>query len=275
MIRIVVYLLAAILLLLLIGALSAALDRGGVNAVWRSLETGGAGQPFSPDVLGSLPEPARRYLLHAIQPSTPLASSVNLTMSGSFCPAPNAPWRRMRAREVLAAGKGLVWKASIGGFPPMSGYDLYVRGQGRMEWRVLGLLPVLSACGPDISRSAAGRLAAESVWLPSALLPQNGVRWEAIDDHTALALIDLDGQVLRLRLTIAENGALKEAILENRWGNVTEDKRFAECPLVAKVLEEGTFSGYTIPTSITVGWWPDSDRYYEFFRARIDSACFR
>jgi hypothetical protein len=37
-----------------------------------------------------------------------------------------------------------------------------------MRWRLLGLIPVITAAGPDVTRSARGRLAGEIALLPTA-----------------------------------------------------------------------------------------------------------
>jgi hypothetical protein len=55
----------------------------------------------------------------------------------------------------------------------------YLDGDGGMGWKLAGLLSVAHAQSPDVARSAAGRAAAEAIWLPTALLPRFGVRWSA------------------------------------------------------------------------------------------------
>ena len=51
----------------------------------------------------------------------------------------------------------------------------------------LGLVPIIRAAGPDVARSAAGRAAAEAVWVPTALLPRYGAHWCTEDDHSVVA----------------------------------------------------------------------------------------
>ncbi|MFA9565268.1 MAG: DUF6544 family protein [Acidimicrobiales bacterium] len=62
-----------------------------------------------------------------------------------------------------------------------------------MEFRLHGLVPVAQASGPDVARSAAGRLAAETVaWVPQALTPQAG----AVDDEHAVVKSDFAGETV-------------------------------------------------------------------------------
>jgi len=53
-----------------------------------------------------------------------------------------------------------------------------------MRWRLLDLIPVMSADGSDVVRSAAGRLASEIVMIPTAF---RGATWTADDADTAVA----------------------------------------------------------------------------------------
>jgi hypothetical protein len=57
-----------------------------------------------------------------------------------------------------------------------------------------------------------------------------------------------------------------------RWGNLTDDGRYRHIPYGARIEEEGTFGGYTIPTRVTGGWWFGTDRYLEVMRFSVDWA---
>ncbi len=59
--------------------------------------------------------------------------------------------------------------------------------------------------GADIDRSEFMRWCAETPWYPTALLPSQGVRWEAVDDHSANATM-ADGP-LGLTLLFRFDGA--------------------------------------------------------------------
>jgi len=130
-----------------------------VEDVWRSLTWPPSEERFRTEMIADLPAPARRYLLHAIQPGTPLDRSVRLGMSGSIRMSPDGDLLRMDSEELLAAERGYVWRARIEWGPlSIRGHDLYVDGERRMRWWLAGIVPVVRADGPELSRSAAGRL---------------------------------------------------------------------------------------------------------------------
>lgn len=58
---------------------------------------------------------------------------------------------------------------------------------GEMRWRLFGRIPVMSASGPDLDRSAAGRVALDSLLVPTAWL-QEAVTWRTGEnDDTVVA----------------------------------------------------------------------------------------
>jgi Family of unknown function (DUF6920) len=231
-------------------------------------------QCFTEELVADLPLPARRYFLHAIQPGTPLAWSVCLDMYGTIRLGPTRDWLPMTARETLSPPAKFVWRATIGrGLLRLVGGDEYAEGTGRVRFSLWGIVPIVNRSGPDVSRSALGRLAAESCWVPSSLLPQRGVTWEALDDECARATMIIDGEPVTTTFFVSPEGKPRRSVLP-RWGDQTEDSRFTYIPFGCEVKEEHTYQGYTIPSEVGVGWWIGTDRYFEFFRCKIKNAVF-
>ncbi len=228
---------------------------------------------FDPKQLDPLPPAARSYLQHAIAPSVPLAYAVRLHMHGEI---KLKRWRPFTAEEVIRWDVGFIWKASVRfGLLPISGSDSWLRGTGSLHWRLLGLLSFLSASSPDITRSAAGRLNAEALWLPSALLHQP-VSWIQSDPLHPRARFLAHSESAALDLALDPNGRLL-AYHTLRWGN-PNNGAFRLLPFGGFAEAESTFAGYTIPTRLSAGWRFGESRFAtegEFFRATIDHAEFR
>jgi hypothetical protein len=245
-----------------------------LSQIERSLTSEALPQRFSREEIADLPEPVQRYFLHAIAPGTPLATSVKLHMGGRFRLAPDQPWLSMQAQEILTR-QGFIWKAKIGsGLSQFQGADYYLNRSGRMRFAILGLLPVVNVQNPDTTRSAIGRLAAELTWLPSALLPRQGVQWSAIDDRTIQARLQVDDEPVTIALKIDTEGKLL-ASYALRWGDRTKDGKWTYIPMGAKCEAERTFGGFTIPSQVGAGWWIGTEQYFEFFQGAIEQADFR
>jgi hypothetical protein len=229
---------------------------------------------FREEMAAELPAPARRYLLHAIAPGTPLAASVRLRMTGFIRVRSESNWSPFEGEEVLAVPRGLVWSALVRSSMGRARFtDTCFEGAGTVHVQAWGLVPLVHLEGPDISRSAVGRLVGESMFQPSALLPQRGVRWEAVDDHSADARIEAGGQAHTIRITVDDVGRLRSAAYL-RWGDGTEDKRYDSIPFGGEIEEERSFGGYTISSQVTGGWWYGTDRYIESYRVPIEEAEF-
>ena len=58
-------------------------------------------------------------------------------------------WRPFTARQVLAPPDGYLWAATARlASLPVTGYDRLSSGAGEMRWRLLRLIPVLTAAWP-------------------------------------------------------------------------------------------------------------------------------
>ncbi len=76
---------------------------------------------FEPSMVAGLPEPARRWLTHAIAPGTPLWRSVELSMRGQIR---LGAWRPFTVRQVLAPPRGFISAATVRLFGiPVVGFD--------------------------------------------------------------------------------------------------------------------------------------------------------
>lgn len=268
-----VLLLAAVAIL---GALRAVHDRE-VAHLWEQLRQPAGSTRFDPQSLATLPEPAQRYLRHVIAPGTPLAASVVLKMEGHIGLEPGADKLPFRAEQILAAPGGLIWTASVGdGAMRFSGDDRYAAGEGGMRWYLWHVVPMLSADGPDVSRSAAGRVALEAVaLLPSALVPETGVLWQAVDERSARVRIRVGTEEASILVVVAPGGQL-ERIEMMRWDREGPDGKPGYVPWVVEARDgEQSFGGYTLPKRVRVTTRAGTPQADSFFEATITAAEFR
>lgn len=220
---------------------------------------------FSGSELEGLPAPVQRYLQAAIAPGTPLATAARLRMRGQI---KVGRWMPFHARQLLAPRSGFQWSARAAGV--LTGFDRYAEGRGEMCWRLLGSLPVMRAGGPDVTRSAAGRAAAEAFWLPTTLLPRFGVQWQALEDHELVARYGIDAVEIEARYRVDADGHLLSMVFD-RWGDPWRTGTWGQYPFGGEVTAYRTFNGLTIPSAGRFGWCYGTDRWSdgEFFRYEI------
>jgi hypothetical protein len=231
------------------------------------------GPAFSRARVARLPDAARCYLTHAIADGTPLAAAVRLRMHGEI---KIRGWLPFSAEQVIVWTRGMVWRATIRMHGlPITGFDRIVDGEGAMRWRLLGLIPLVNASGPDIARSGTGRLAVEAIWLPSALC-RDGVEWASREARHAAGRFTAQGHPLEIHLSVNDAGHVGSLRME-RWGN-PDGGAFRAHDFGGVVEEERTFSGYTVPSRLRAGWFfgsPEFESRGEFFRVTIDDATYR
>lgn len=228
---------------------------------------------FDPPNIAQFPEPVRRYLMHAIARGTPLASAVRIRMHGEI---KLKRWYPFSAEQVTCWPRGFIWQAVMRmGALTVSGSDRFVDGHGAMRWKFFGVVPLITASGLDITRSAAGRVNIECIWLPAVLCGEK-IAWSALDDSHIRASFTAHGESAAIDLAIDPSGA-PTSVRMPRWGN-PEGSLFHYAEFGGFLENEATFSGYTIPTRLRVGWHFGSSDFEpegEFFRAAIDSATYK
>ncbi|KAM3095711.1 DUF6544 family protein [Phormidesmis sp. 146-35] len=240
-----------------------------LDELWETVPLGE--QTFRPEQITHLPESVQQYLNHAIAYKTVLASAVRLRMHGEI---KLQRWLPFRAEQVICRSRGMIWQATVrmNGIP-IKGFDRLVDGAGSMQWKLLGVIPVMMAAGGDVTRSAMGRVQAESVWLPS-IFCDDRADWTA-DGSRLHAQFFAYGNLAKLSLTVDQGRLL--TVMLSRWGN-PEGAEFHDVDFGAIAEEERTFGGYTIPTRLRVGWYFGSNRFEsegEFFRVTIEDAIYR
>lgn len=242
-----------------------------VAATWRRLATpAGTPRSFWP-VSDPLPSPVQRWLTRAVAPDAPTSSAAVLEMSGRIRVG---SWRAFTARQVLAADRGFVWAAvaRFGAFPVL-GYDAYAQDEdvAEMRWRLAGVLPVATASGEDVRRSAAGRLAGELVLNPGAALAPH-VRWEAVDHVHARAHVALGGAEHVATVAVDDDGTLRSVRLP-RWGD-PDGTGSALHEFEARCTGDRTFTGYRLPAHVAAGWDLDAPGSEPFIEFDVDGARF-
>ncbi len=228
-----------------------------------------------PPVVDDLPEVAKRYLAHAIAPSVALADTVELEIKGATMQ--KGRWFSFAARERLEAGIGFHWAARLRYGPlVLTGADQLRSGQASLDFRLFGVVPFLRASGPDVVRAARGRLAIESMWLPSSAHPELGARWstpEPAEPNRAEVRLTVDGEEAVVTLVVASDGRLESAWVL-RWGDPSESGTYALHPFGGVLEGEACFGDYTIPARLRAGWGFGTPTYRESFRFEITGASF-
>lgn len=227
---------------------------------------------YAPEAMAGLPAPVRRYFAFALTPGQPLVRSARIEHAGEFRTGLEADWSEFRSVQHFSADPpGFVWDARID-MVPLVGVrvrDGYLGGRASMLGRVAALIPVVDQRGgPELAAGALHRYLAESAWLPTALLPRDGLVWEAIDDATARVTLTDAGTVVSLDVHFSAAGELVRVEAE-RYRDVNGVPVLT--PFVGHFSEYQAVAGMRIPMAGAVEWVLPEGRL-TYWRGRITKA---
>jgi hypothetical protein len=216
--------------------------------------------------LDQLPDRARAFLARALAPGAELPERIRLEMHGQI---KVSVWIPFTAVETLDAEHGFRWEAWAAG-GAVTGYDMLDDAQARSRFRA-GPATIVDAAGPDVARSAAGRMVGElAAWMPGQLLPGRGVHWSQTAEGQAVAFVPFAGTYHRLAITLGADDRLRSVTFP-RWGPIHH--RYDWIPFGLQALDHTSVGGVTIVSRGRVGWWYGTPRWRhgEFFRFAIDN----
>ena len=221
---------------------------------------------FEARELEGLPAPVQRYFRAVLTDGQPVIGAATIEMAGAINMSATAEqWKPFTSRQrVVTHRPGFLWDAEVEMFPglPVRVEDSYIAGQGRLIARLLGLFTVAGAHGGgELARGEFMRYFAEAAWYPTALLPSQGVRWQAVDDAAAHATI-VDGPIeLTLLFRFDEAGLISFVRADSRGAGVGRDMIMLpwECGLSDYQRQDGML----IPMTGEAAWVrPDGRRAY-------------
>lgn len=216
--------------------------------------------------LASLPDPVQRYFRAVLTDGQPIVSGATIHMAGRFnLSATSEQWRPFTSRQQVSTHRpGFLWDARIAMLPGVAVHvvDSYIGGAGLLKASVLGLVTMADTQGGgEIARGEFMRYFAEAVWYPTALLPSQGVRWEAVDERSAKATMADGTLALTLLFRFGESGLIESFRAEARGGMV--GKVMVQAPWEGRFSDYRSHDGMSVPFAGEVAWMrPEGRKTY-------------
>jgi hypothetical protein len=218
--------------------------------------------------LEGLPDPVQRFFRTVLKDGQAIALVVKLDQQGEFSfNEMKDKWNPFTATQLFMAQRlGFDWDARIQIAPMLNAFvhDTYLLGAGNLHASLLGLFTVAKMHDtPELNQGELLRFLAEAVWYPTALLPSQGVVWEAINDTSARGTLTDGATTVSLIFNFNSEGVISTIRAEARY----RDKLTA-MPWVGRFGEYSIRNGMLIPLYGGVGWeHPEGIRLY--FKGRI------
>lgn len=250
------------------------------DALTRSLQAQrGEAAParYDPGELEGLPEPVQRYFRAVLTPGQPIVIAATLAHRGEFDMGEAQPnWKPFTSEQRIVAGApgrpGFVWDARIAFVPgiAMRVHDAYVAGAGHLRAALAGLVTVAEPDPtPELAAGELMRYLAEAAWVPTALLPSQGVRWEPVDERSARATFADGSTRVTLTFHFAGDSTIESVRAEARGRGV--GGRTVPTPWEGRWTDFQAQGGLRVPMSGEVAWLtPEGRRVY--WRGTVTSA---
>lgn len=222
-------------------ALEAARERGALPAA-------------SPAELATLPAPVQRYFRAVLAPGVAPVVAVEIEHRGTF--DMGGRWSPFTSKQrVTVRRPGFVWDGRIAILPGVAAHvhDAYIAGHGVLHATLGGAIPLANlAGGAELDEGELMRWFAEAAWYPTALLPSQGVRWEAVDDRSARGTFQ-DGPLSMTLTFYFDAEGLMTGVRSDARGRLVDGKS-VPTPWEGRWSDYQWRDGLRVPTRGEVAW---------------------
>ncbi len=231
---------------------------------------------FNKRELKNLPAPVQRYFQAVLSEGQPIVAAVSVKHTGTFnIGETTEQWKPFTSTQrVVTRHPGFDWDGRIAMMPflPVNVHDAYVAGEGILHVALLGLVTMVNLRGTsEMAQGELMRWFAEAAWYPTALLPSQGVRWDAVDDSSSRATLKDGSLTLTLLFRFNEAGLIDSVLAESRGRML--GTAVVPTPWQGRFWNYALRDGMRVPMEGEVAWLlPEGAKPY--WRGRITSVTY-
>ena len=202
-----------------------------------------------------LPTLVSRYLERALPAGGVVPRLVRIAQTGGMWRQPRVRPLRFTAVEELAVAEiGFTWRGRFPLLPLLSLRidDRYESGEGRLEGRLAGFVPVLKATGDDIDEGEATRYLSELPWVPHALEANRQLEWREVGPLAVEVAARIGTRRIAVRLEFDADGDIVGTFADARPRR--EGKTSVPTPWGGRFSDYRELGGIRVPTRAEVRW---------------------
>jgi len=206
--------------------------------------------------LKALPDPVQRYFQFAFKKGPRSLQGVRMEMAGDFRRPGSDSWAPMAVRQYVSSDKpAFVFTGRTHVIPGIwaDAMDSYVDGVMHMAVHVLSTVNTLNELDvPALNDVTKMRFFLEAPLFPTALLPSEHLRWEAIDQEAALAVVLRNGNKIGgYRVTFGEDGRILRYDAEESEP-IADESKFHGAGEIALRSGYQEIDGVMVPTKFEI-----------------------
>ena len=174
--------------------------------------------------LDGLPEAARRYLRFMGVVGRPRARSLRARLAGTFRLGPHRSPMRCQTWQyntVEPVARMFMMRLMFGGVLPMTAWDIYGQGHGRMIGRLLGLVPVARGSGPMFDTSELVTWLDDALLMAPSMLLGTATTWrQGTGENSFQVTVSDVGRTVAAEVSLTADGALREVRTDDRYADL-------------------------------------------------------
>ena len=226
--------------------------------------------------LEGLPPSVQRYFRAVLKDGQRVITAATVEHTGTFnLSQTGEQWKPFISQQrVVTRSPGFVWNGHVTAMPGVAVHvhDAYIAGVGILKPSVLGLYALADVEGSgDIALGELMRYFVEAAWYPTALLPSQGVQWEAVNEHSARATLTDRSLSVTMLMTFDDAGLIRSARFEARGMMV--GKTIVQMPWEGRWSNYQWRDGMRVPLTGEVAWLTPQGRK-PYFRGTVTALSF-
>lgn len=224
--------------------------------------------------IANLPTPVKKYFKKVLRDGQEYISRVEMNQSGSLTIGPGTKdYIPYKSIQISTAFKpGFLWNSTVvpKKYFHITVLDYYISGKGSTSVTLQSIFKVAEDTDNKyVNQGALFRYLAEGVLYPTALLPGENIKWEAVDNNSAIAHFTDEGMSISLKFFFNDNNEVIKIYTEDRYGQF--QGKYEQKPWEGHFSDYKEIDGVLIPTKAEIGWHLE-DGFWLFIKMTIDDA---
>lgn len=222
--------------------------------------------------LAHLPDPLARYVRASGAVGQPRVRHFRAVWKGRIRAAPDDAWMPFTAEQhnfLDGPARFFLMKAVKGGLP-VDVFHAFVAGRATMKVRLLSLVPVVDASGPELDRAETVTVFNDLCLLAPWALVDPGIGWEERDDRTVQGVFTVGEHTVRAVLRFNERDELVDFVSDDRRAASPDGTSFEPLRWSTPVSDYRRFGPLRVMTRGQGLWHPDEGAFVYFEAELVD-----